>query len=106
VARLMAPVLTFTGEEVWQALHRRPESEPLRSSVHAEEFPAPLALAARGELTARWDRLFEVREDVLKALEVSRAAGTNGNGLEAEVTIEAPDDPRPLLGRHAAAPPA
>jgi isoleucyl-tRNA synthetase len=106
VARLMAPVLTFTGEEVWQALHRRPESEPLRSSVHAEEFPAPLPLAADAELTARWDRLFEVREDVLKALEVSRAAGTIGNGLEAEVTIEAPDDLRPLLGRHAADLPA
>jgi len=97
----MAPVLSFTAEEVWQALRRHPDSAPLETSVHAEEFPQPPALASDPDLLARFDRLFEVREDVLKALEVARAAGTIGNGLEAEVTLDVPADLRDLLERHA-----
>jgi isoleucyl-tRNA synthetase len=101
VVRLMAPVLSFTAEETWQALRRRPESQPLEGSIHVEEFPAASGVAADADLLARFDRLFEVREDVLKALEVARAAGTIGNGLEAEVTLEVPADLEPLLERHA-----
>ena len=102
VVRLMAPVLSFTAEEVRQALLRRPDGAALETSVHVEEFPGPVDLAPDAGLSGRWDRLFEVREDALKALEIARAAGTIGNGLEAEVTIEAPADLGDLLRQHAA----
>ena len=92
IARLVAPILCFTAEEVWQALAGAAEDRPLAASVHATTFPEPLALPPDPDLVARWDRLLEVREEVLKAIEIQRAAGRIGNSLEAEVLLEAPDD--------------
>ena len=97
VARLVAPILCFTAEEVWQALRGRRDAEPLDASVHTETFPAPLRLGDDADLVRRWDALFDVREEVLKALEVVRNAGGIGNSLEAEVTLEAPAALRGLL---------
>jgi isoleucyl-tRNA synthetase len=101
LARLMAPVLCFTAEEVWQALHGRRDTDPIESTVHAQEFPSPLALPADADLAARWERLLAVREEALKALELERASGTIGNSLEAHVRLEAPDDLKSLLERYA-----
>ncbi|HKQ96576.1 MAG TPA: class I tRNA ligase family protein, partial [Candidatus Polarisedimenticolia bacterium] len=102
IARLVAPVLCFTAEEVWQALNGAPEDQPLGASVHAATFPEPLALTRDEALVARWDRLFEVREEVLKAIEIERAAGRIGQSLEAEVVLEAPDDLKRFLDAEAA----
>jgi isoleucyl-tRNA synthetase len=85
---------------VWQAIAGRKEGEPIVSSVHAQEFPEAVPLAQDADLLARWDRLFEVREEVLKALEIVRTAGTIGNGLEAEVVLDAPRELGALLERH------
>jgi isoleucyl-tRNA synthetase len=102
LARLMAPILCFTAEEVWQALQGRRFGEPIVSSIHAQELPAPLPLPEDRELLADWERLLPVREDVLKALEIVRAAGGIGNSLEASVTLQAPADLLPLLARREA----
>ena len=101
LARLMAPVLCFTAEEVWQSLHRRRDSDPIESSVHAQEFPAPPDLPEEAGLLGRWERLLSVREEVLKALEMVRAAGILGNSLEARVTLQAGAEDAALLERHA-----
>jgi isoleucyl-tRNA synthetase len=101
IARLMAPILCFTAEEVWQGLEGRGEEGPLTGTIHAREFPEPLKLPEDADLVARWDRLFDVREEVLKALEISRAAGLIGNSLEAAVDLQAGDDLRPFLEAHA-----
>jgi isoleucyl-tRNA synthetase len=101
LARLMAPILCFTAEEVWQALRGRRPGEPLAGSVHAEELPGPLALPEEPDLLETWDRLLAVREEVLKALEIVRARGGIGNSLEAAVTLEAPAALAPLLRRYA-----
>jgi isoleucyl-tRNA synthetase len=93
VTRLMAPILAFTSEEIWQeleALAGRPRWG--RASVHAATFPDPLDLPADSALEARWDRLASVREEVLKALEQARADKRIGGSLEAEVTIDGPAD--------------
>ena len=101
LSRLMAPILCFTAEEVWQALLGRRDGEPLERSVHAEEFPEPLHLPDDAGLLERFGRLLEVREEVLKALETVRAQGLIGNALEAHVTLEAPADLLSVLQRHA-----
>jgi isoleucyl-tRNA synthetase len=94
LTRLMAPVLCFTAEEVWQeleALEGRARWES--STVHAETFPEPLAAADDPELLARWERLLGMREHVWKALEEARVAKTIGGSLEARVAITAsPED--------------
>ncbi|HUD71800.1 MAG TPA: zinc finger domain-containing protein, partial [Dongiaceae bacterium] len=80
------------AEEVWQALAGAADDKPIETSVHAAGFPAPLALSPDADLVARWDRLFEVREEVLKAIEIQRATGRIGNSLEAEIVLEGPEE--------------
>jgi isoleucyl-tRNA synthetase len=87
LVRLMAPVLTFTSEEVWPFLGEK-------GSVHTAFFPAPEELtreipAAKRDSTSAWDQLMLVRNEVLKALEVARGDKFIGAPLEAKVVIAA-----------------
>src|SRR5712692_7476356 len=93
LARLLAPILTFTAEEAWRHV---PGSRG--ESVHLERFPeVPLEWLDDG-LNAEWDRLLEVRREVSKALEAARAQKLIGSGLEASVRIaSAPEDVPTLL---------
>jgi isoleucyl-tRNA synthetase len=81
---LMAPVLSFTAEEIWQAL---PAGEGKAESVFLATFRPTAAPAGAEELLARWERLLEVRRLVTKALE--GAKGEIGKSLEAAVEIRA-----------------
>ena len=98
LCRLMAPVLCFTAEEVWQeleALHGRTSWD--RSTVHAELFPEALEVEEDHSLLERLERLMALREEVSKALEISRKEKEIGSSLEAEVIIEAPEETREFL---------
>jgi isoleucyl-tRNA synthetase len=99
LVRLMAPLLAFTADEAWAFLKR--EGEP--DSVHLAEFPKldELAGLSPAEL-ADWDGLLAVREQVTKALEVSRQEKLIGAPLEAQVHLAAGGAMYDLLGRHAA----
>ncbi len=88
--RLLAPLLCFTAEEVWQeleSLHGRERWGD--STVHAQRFPEPLSLPEEADLLERWDRLLRFRVEIQKALEAERAAKKIGSSLEAKVRIEA-----------------
>jgi isoleucyl-tRNA synthetase len=100
LTHLMAPVLCFTAEEIWQVLQGRGEGDALEDSIHAAEFPRPLDLPSDEPLLARWARLLEVRDEVLKALELVRTQGDIGNSLEAHVTVEAEPALAKLLGEY------
>jgi isoleucyl-tRNA synthetase len=98
LCRLMAPVLAFTAEEIWQeieALHGR--ERWAGETVHARTFPEPLEVPVDETLLARWERLGSLREEIAKALEAARRDKTVGNTLEAEVVIEAGEDDRAFL---------
>jgi isoleucyl-tRNA synthetase len=99
--RLIAPITVFTAEEVWKHLPRA-ASEPV--SVHMATFPVAAELErVLDEARAKnWDRLLQVREEVLKALEPVRAAKTITSGLEAHVTLAANTDLAALLRKYAA----
>jgi isoleucyl-tRNA synthetase len=91
LARLAAPILCFTAEEIWQeieALQGRPRWGS--RSVHAEVFPEPFALPADPALLARWDKLASIREVVMKALEEARVGKMIGSSLAAQVAISGP----------------
>jgi isoleucyl-tRNA synthetase len=101
LARLLAPVLVFTADEIWENLPRTEgDEEKSLASVHVAEFPAPAGLDD-AELTARWSRLFEMREEVLGALERERTAKVIGSSLEARVTITVAGKDYELLKRYA-----
>jgi isoleucyl-tRNA synthetase len=94
LARLMAPILTFTAEEAW-----RYAPGPRAQSVHLERFPEAPREWLDDALKQQWDRLLEVRREVAKALETARAQKLIGSGLEARVRIaSAPEDLPALLG--------
>ncbi len=93
IARLAAPILCFTAEEIWQELEALQGRERwAASSVHAQVFPEPSSLPADPLLQERWDKMAGIREIVMKALEEARVAKTIGSSLGAQVAISGPDD--------------
>ncbi len=97
LARMLAPILVFTADEVWENLPARDSSQP---SVHLAEFPKASEVD-QSELLANWERLFEIRDQVLRALEGASVAKQIGSSLEAKVTLAASGDTFKLLNTHA-----
>jgi isoleucyl-tRNA synthetase len=99
LARLIAPLLAFTTEEVWSYL-RKPAGSP--DSVHlalfpqAEELTAGFTAEQRSRLR-NWDELIAVRDVVLKQLELARQEKFIGAPLEARVSLKAGDQLYSLL---------
>jgi isoleucyl-tRNA synthetase len=83
-ARLLAPILAFTADEIWENLPGRREP-----SVHLAEFPEVEDRPGDKELLARWEQLFEARSAVQKVLEDKRNEKLIGASLEAFVRISA-----------------
>ena len=85
--RLLAPLLAFTAEEVW-SYTAKPAGAP--DSVHLALLPEPEEVASGlpAARLAEWDRLMEVRDVVLKALEEARQAKLIGTSLEARVRLQ------------------
>jgi isoleucyl-tRNA synthetase len=108
LARMLAPVLVFTADEIWENLPevksgmpsgvREGEGEDgaavaeigaVLPSVHLAEFPVAVSAERDVAMLERWARLYEVRDVALRALEEARAAKLIGSSLEARVMLEA-----------------
>ena len=81
LARYMAPLLVFTGDEIYESLHK---AEP--GAVHEREFPA--AVLPDIAVLEVWKPLIAAREAVLKSLEAPRAAKTIGLSLDARLVLK------------------
>jgi isoleucyl-tRNA synthetase len=95
LTRWIAPVLSFTADEIWSRLPGSRED-----SVHLAEFPADTDRWLDPDLEDRWDRLLQVRASVNEALEVARAQKIVGAPLTARVALAAPSDLYNLLKQH------
>ena len=84
---LMAPILSFTAEEVWQFL---PGEEGKAESVHLAEFPEARDEHLDEKMNERWERIWEVRGLVMKALEQARKEKQVGLSLDAQVHLHLP----------------
>ncbi len=93
LTQLLAPLLPFTADEVWELLPGAQEE-----SVHLSLFPA--AEAPDENILATWDLLLEVRGVVTKALEEARTAKRIAASLEAEVVVTAPPAVAAALKRY------
>jgi isoleucyl-tRNA synthetase len=82
MTRLMAPVLSFTAEEIWQTLKEKPTE-----SVFLADFPVADESLMDMELESKWEKLIAIRDEALKALELKRAEKFIGNSLEAKVIL-------------------
>ena len=100
LVRLVAPILSFTADEVWEFL---PMVEGREASVHLALFPKPEEVypGDAAPVLAEWKRIFEVRDAAMVVLEEERAAKRIGKALEADIEIEASGDLLALLEHHA-----
>ena len=107
LVRLLAPIMSFTCEEIWQYLPRTTGRE---ESVHLAAFPSLVEISGEGESKPSeksksdddWNTLRAVRDQVLKALEDARNNKLIGGGLEAQVHLTASDPQYALLRRYEA----
>ena len=97
LVRWMAPILSFTADEIWGYL---PQTATARAEfVFTEEFYEGLFGLGENEKLddAYWQQLIKVRSEVNRVLEIARNDKVIGGGLEAEVTVYANDAYRALL---------
>jgi len=88
LVRLMAPVLSFTADEIWQ--HMGGNGRP--ASIHADLFVPINEGYKDSELTERWDAIIAVRKEATKVLELARKEKKIGHPLDAAVTIGLPPE--------------
>jgi len=85
LVRLVAPILSFTAEEIWSYL---PADANRAASVHLALFPKPDEISPQDvSLLKDWQKLLSVRDEVLKGLEAARKEKQIGKALEAKVDI-------------------
>jgi isoleucyl-tRNA synthetase len=101
LTRLVAPILTFTADEVWEYL---PAVEGREASVHLAQFPQPEEIFSEdpAALLEEWQRLFAVRDGALVALEEARRDKIIGKALEADLHAFAAGEEFILLSKHKA----
>jgi isoleucyl-tRNA synthetase len=95
MTRLIAPMLSFTAEEIWQAMpHSKDEN---KESVFLNLMPEYSEEMNFGDVSEHWNKLFTLRDDVMKALELARASKLIGKSLDAKVTIYTNNDEHKAL---------
>jgi isoleucyl-tRNA synthetase len=105
VLGLAAPILVYTTDEAWGYIPYR-AAAGMPDSVHLSEFPKARPALRDEKLAAEWDRLWVIRSEVTKALEVARRDKLIGASLEAKVGLRAAGDDAALLAKYAAELPA
>jgi isoleucyl-tRNA synthetase len=95
LTKLLAPVLSFTAEEIWQLVGKQGVGKS--ESIFLEAWHVLPAQADEVALLARWSRLRELRSLTSKRIEELRVAGSVGSSLQAEVTLLASGDDFELL---------
>ncbi len=89
LARLMAPIMVFTAEEIWRYLPDGPGKE---KSIHLSSMPRVNESFMNTSLAAQWKAIKLVRGEVTKALEEARAQKRIGHSLQADVVVGLDDE--------------
>lgn len=92
LVKLTAPILPHTADELWS--HLSFVEEP---SVQLTDMPEGVTVPQAEATEVKFDRFMEVRDDVLKALEIARNEKVIGRSLEANVTLYATEEVKNLL---------
>jgi isoleucyl-tRNA synthetase len=102
LTQLMAPVMSFTAEEIWQHLppSARPNALRETESVHLLTFPDANPRGLNEALAVRWERLLGVRAEAARVLEKLRNQKKIGSSLDAEVSLYAKEGVLDFLRSH------
>lgn len=97
MTQLLAPVLTFTAEEVWAAMPEWKDKEP---SVHMTQFPRLNNQYYNADLGERWKTMIESKAEIAKAIEQARKEKVIGHSLDARVSLAVPEKMHAFLASH------
>ncbi len=89
LTRLTAPILSYTAEEIWASMKHIASDNKL--SVFLNDIPKYDSALDFDGIADGYDKLFNLRDDVMKALELARAEKLIGKSLDAKLTIWASD---------------
>ncbi len=84
LVRIMAPILAFTSEEVWENVPLFPGKS---ESVHLELLPEPVSAYEDDTIEERWGLVLDLRAEVNRVLELARKNKKVGHSLDAEITL-------------------
>jgi len=87
LVRLMAPILSFTADEIWDQMNAGKRSQ----SVHSDLFLPARPEYRDPELAQRWELIIKVRKEVTRALEIARKEKKIGHSLDAAVDLGMPE---------------
>lgn len=100
MTKLMAPVLSFTAEEIWQEIRKTEDGRQktdVQESVFLSSFPTVNDDFLDEALEKKWERLIKIRDEANKALEIKRKDKFIGNSLEAKLIFYVDDKELNLL---------
>ncbi len=87
VARLAAPIISFTAEEIWQFMPHTADDD--KESVFLNQMPEKSGIEYSSEFIDKWNFIYAARLSANKVLEEARNAKTIGKSLEAKIIIKA-----------------
>ncbi|MDR2861838.1 MAG: class I tRNA ligase family protein, partial [Syntrophobacterales bacterium] len=87
LVKLIAPILTFTAEEIWLAM---PDYEGKEQSVHFTQFPQVEEKWMNEELAQRWRTMITLKGEIAKVIETARQAKVIGHSLDVSVGLFLP----------------
>ncbi len=87
MVRLMAPIYSFTADEIWQYM---PNFESKKESIHLENFIRTDISFLEEGFGKRWGKFLNLRENVLKELEIARQKDLIHDSLEARIILKVP----------------
>ncbi len=98
LSRIIAPVLTYTANEIWKVMPHTVAEDS--EHVLLNDMPTATAYGFGEDLDA-YNALFTLRDDMMKALEIARADKLIGKSLDAKITLYAEGETKTLLDRFA-----
>ncbi len=93
LVHLMAPILSFTAEEIWDYV---PDKDRRQESVFLSQIPLPDSQLLDESLGSRWEQILRIRGEMLKGLEIARNGGLIGHSLDAKVVLYPGTYPEPF----------
>ncbi|MFH1621923.1 MAG: isoleucine--tRNA ligase [Candidatus Omnitrophota bacterium] len=86
LVRLIAPILSFTAEEIWKNLPKKKEEQHIES-VHLLDWPEPKPEYRKKEVIDDFKKIYDLRPSILKKLEEERSKGKIGSSLQAKLIL-------------------
>ncbi|MBX0310715.1 MAG: class I tRNA ligase family protein, partial [Sulfurihydrogenibium sp.] len=93
--KILAPIISFTAEEVWQYVRKIDSS--VKESIHLEIMPVVNEKFIDKNLEETYEKLLEIRDDVLKAIEEARKQDLVRHPYEARVILKLPKEYKEIV---------